>query len=210
MSSELIRILVVDDHPAIRKGLEAVLSPEPDVEVVASAGSRKEAVEAFRTSRPDVTLMDLGLEGETGGLETIQDIRKEFPTARIIVYSALRGDEDVYRALQFGAVTFVPKETPEAELLRIIRDVHAGGRPIPPDTARKLADRVTLSSLTPREVEVLRQVAGGMRNKEIAAELGISEETVQGHMKNILSKLNVNDRTAAAIVAAQRGIIHLR
>ncbi|MGC4048397.1 MAG: response regulator transcription factor [Paludibaculum sp.] len=210
MPSEPIRILVVDDHPAIRKGLEAALSPEADLEVVALAGSRPEAVAAFRSCRPDVTLMDLGLEGETGGLETIQDIRKEFPTARIIVYSALRGDEDVYRALQFGAVTFVPKETPEDELLRIIRDVHAGGRPIPPDTARKLADRVTLASLTAREVEVLRLVAAGMRNKEIAAELRISEETVQGHMKNILSKLNVNDRTAAAIVATQRGIIHLR
>jgi DNA-binding NarL/FixJ family response regulator len=209
MADQRIRILVVDDHPAIRKGLIATLAPEPDMEVVASAMTQAQAIEMHRQHHPDITLMDLGLEGETGGIEAIRQIRKECPEAKIIVFSALRGDEDVFRALQSGAATFLSKGTPEEDLVRTVRDVHAGGRPIPQDVARKLADRLTLSSLTTREVEVLRLVADGLRNKEIAAKLGISEETVQGHMKNILSKLGVNDRTKAAIVAAQRGIIHL-
>jgi DNA-binding NarL/FixJ family response regulator len=209
MADERIRILIVDDHPAIRKGLMATLEPEPDMEVIASAGTRAQAIEMHRKHRPDITFMDLGLEGESGGLEAIQQIRKESPQAKIIVFSALRGDEDVFRALQFGAVTFLSKGTPEEDLLRTVREVHAGGRPIPQEVARKLADRLTLSNLTSREIEVLKLVADGLRNKEIAGKLGISEETVQGHMKNILSKLGVNDRTKAAIVAAQRGIIHL-
>jgi two-component system, NarL family, response regulator len=132
------------------------------------------------------------------------------PEARIIVFSALRGDEDVYRSLlRAGATTFLSKGTPDEELVRTIRDVHSGGRPIPPDVARKLADRLTWNALSPRETEVVKLIADGLRNKEIAAALHISEETVQGHVKNILAKLGVNDRTRAAIVAAQRGIIHL-
>jgi DNA-binding NarL/FixJ family response regulator len=209
MAEQRIRILVVDDHPAIRKGLIATLEPEPDMEVIASAGTRAQAIELHRQHRPDITFMDLGLEGETGGIDAIQQIRKESPQAKIIVFSALRGDEDVFRALQSGAVTFLSKGTPEGELLRTVREVHAGGRPIPQEVARKLADRLTLSNLTPREIEVVKLVADGLRNKEIGGRLGISEETVQGHMKNILSKLGVNDRTKAAIIAAQRGIIHL-
>jgi DNA-binding NarL/FixJ family response regulator len=209
MAEQRIRILVVDDHPAIRKGLIATLEPEPDMEVIASAGTRAQAIELHRQHRPDITFMDLGLEGETGGIDAIQQIRKESPQAKIIVFSALRGDEDVFRALQSGAVTFLSKGTPEGELLRTVREVHAGGRPIPQEVARKLADRLTLSKLTPREIEVVKLVADGLRNKEIGGRLGISEETVQGHMKNILSKLGVNDRTKAAIIAAQRGIIHL-
>ena len=210
MTDKRICILIVDDHPAIRKGLIATLEPEPDMEVVASAGTRAQAVEMHRQHRPDITFMDLGLDGETGGIDAIREIRKESPEARIIVFSALRGDEDVYRSLQAGAVTFLSKGTPDEEIVRTVREVHAGGRPIPQDVARKLADRLTLCSLTAREIDVLKLVADGLRNKEIAARLGISEETVQGHMKNILSKLGVNDRTKAAIVAAQRGIIHLR
>jgi DNA-binding NarL/FixJ family response regulator len=209
MAEQRIRILVVDDHPAIRKGLIATLEPEPDMEVIASAGTRAQAIELHRQHRPDITFMDLGLERETGGIDAIQQIRKESPQAKIIVFSALRGDEDVFRALQSGAVTFLSKGTPEGELLRTVREVHAGGRPIPQEVARKLADRLTLSNLTPREIEVVKLVADGLRNKEIGGRLGISEETVQGHMKNILSKLGVNDRTKAAIIAAQRGIIHL-
>jgi DNA-binding NarL/FixJ family response regulator len=209
MGEERIRILIVDDHPAIRKGLMATLETEADMEVIASAGTRAQAIELHRQHRPDITFMDLGLEGETGGIEAIQQIRKESPQAKIIVFSALRGDEDVFRALQSGAVTFLSKGTPEEELLRTVREVHAGGRPIPQEVARKLADRLTLSNLTPREIEVVKLVADGLRNKEIGGRLGISEETVQGHMKNILSKLGVNDRTKAAIIAAQRGIIHL-
>jgi DNA-binding NarL/FixJ family response regulator len=205
-----IRILVVDDHSAIRRGLAATLDPEPDMEVVGAAADRKDAIQMWLQLRPDITLMDLAFKGEDGGVEAIREIRRQAPGAKIIVYSVLTGDEDVYQALQSGAVTFITKDISDEELVQTIRDVHSGGRPIPPDIARKLADRLTTSSLTPREVEVLSLVASGNRNKEIAYALSISEETVQGHMKHILSKLGVNDRTRAAVVAAQRGIIRLR
>ena len=205
-----IRILVVDDHSAIRRGLAATLDPEPDMEVVGAAANRKDAIQMWLQLRPDITLMDLAFKGEDGGVEAIREIRKEVPGAKIIVYSVLTGDEDVYQALQSGAVTFITKDISDEELVQTIRDVHSGGRPIPPDIARKLADRLTTSSLTPREVEVLSLVASGNRNKEVAFALSISEETVQGHMKHILAKLGVNDRTRAAVVAAQRGIIRLR
>jgi DNA-binding NarL/FixJ family response regulator len=205
-----IRILVVDDHSAIRRGLAATLDPEPDMEVVGAAANRKDAIQMWLQLRPDITLMDLALKGGDGGVVAIREIRKQAPGAKIIVYSVLTGDEDVYQALQSGAVTFITKDISDEELVQTIRDVHAGGRPIPPDIARKLADRLTTSSLTPREVEVLSLVASGNRNKEIADALSISEETVQGHMKHILAKLGVNDRTRAAVVAAQRGIIRLR
>ena len=205
-----IRILIVDDHPAIRKGLAATLEPESDMEVVGSAATRQRAVLMWEETRPDITLMDLALEGEDGGVEAIRQIRKDFPSAKFIVFSAMTGDEDVFQALRSGATTFLTKGTPDEELVQTIRDVHAGGRPIPPEIARKLADRLTQSSLTAREVEVLTLVAKGYRNKEVATALFISEETVQGHMKHILSKLSVNDRTGAAIVAVQRGIIRLR
>jgi DNA-binding NarL/FixJ family response regulator len=210
LSNELpIRILVVDDHPAIRKGLIANLEPEPDMHVVASAATGSQAIELYKQHLPDITLMDLSLERPGDGIEAIRQICGQFPRAKIIVFSALKGDEDVYQALKSGAVTFLSKETTDEGLLRTIREVSAGGRPIPQQAARKLADRVTLSSLTPRETEVLRLVADGLRNKEIAGALGIGEETVQGHMKSILSKLGVNDRTKAAIVGVKRGIIHL-
>ncbi|RZU35203.1 response regulator [Edaphobacter modestus] len=205
-----IRILIADDHPTIRKGLIATLEPEPDMEIVGAAPTRQAAIAMWQETRPDITLMDLALEGCDGGVDAIRQIRKESPTAKIIVFSAVTGDEDVFQALRYGAVTFLTKETPDEELVQTIRDVHAGGRPIPPEIARKLADRLTQSSLTTREVEVLSLVARGYRNKEVAAALSISEETVQGHMKHILSKLGVNDRTSAVVVAAQRGIIRLR
>lgn len=205
-----IRILIADDHPTIRKGLTATLEPESDMEVVGAAATRQEAVAMWQEMRPDITLMDLAFEGGDGGVDAIRQIRKHSPSAKIIVFSALTGDEDVFQALRSGAVTFLTKEMPDEELVQTIRDVHAGGRPIPPEIARKLADRLTQSSLTAREVEVLSLVASGCRNKEVASALFISEETVQGHMKHILSKLGVNDRTRAAIVAAQRGIIRLR
>lgn len=205
-----IRILVVDDHPSIRGGLAATLDPESDMEVVGEAATRQEAIQMWQKLRPDITIMDLVLKHEDGGVEAIREIRKESPGAKIIVYSVLTGDEDVYQALQSGATTFLTKDTSDEDLVQTIRDVHAGGRPIPPEIARKLADRLTQSSLTPREIEVLTLVARGFRNKEIAGALSISEETVQGHMKHILAKLGVNDRTRAVVVAAQRGIIRLR
>lgn len=193
----------------VRKGLAATIEPEPDMEVVASAANGREAVERFRQFRPDVTIMDLGLTPEMNGIEATRTIRGEFPDARIIVLSAHKGDEDIYRALQAGAVTFLLKETLGDDLIAIIRDVHAGGGPIPPYVARKLADRLSQPMLTPRETEVLQLMAKGLRNKEIAANLGISETTTQGHVKNILSKLKVHDRTEAVTLAARRAIIHL-
>jgi DNA-binding NarL/FixJ family response regulator len=199
----------VDDHAIVRKGLTAILDPEPDMEVVATASTGKQAIELFRATNPDVTIMDLSLTPEMSGIEAIQAIRREFAAARIVVLTAAKGDEDIYRALRAGAATYLLKDTVGDDLVPIIREVHAGGGPIPPYVARKLADRVTMSKLTARESEVLQLVARGLRNKEISVTLGISELTIQGHMKNILSKLNVHDRTEAVTVAVSRGIIHI-
>jgi DNA-binding NarL/FixJ family response regulator len=209
MAPPKISILVVDDHALVRRGLAATIDPEPDMEVVASAANGRQALELFRDSRPDVTIMDLGLGPEMSGIQAIQAIRREFPDARIVALSAHKGDQDIYRALQAGAVTFLLKEALGDDLIPIIREIHAGGRPIPAYVARKLADRVTESALTAREVEVLRHIAQGLRNKEIGVTLGISEATIQGHVKNILAKLNVHDRTEAVTVAIRRAIIHL-
>jgi DNA-binding NarL/FixJ family response regulator len=204
-----IRILVVDDHPAIRRGLSALLDPEPDMEIAGCAATKQQAIEMWRNIRPDITLMDVALEGDRGGIETIRQIREDFRAAKIIVFSAFAGDEDVYQALKSGAITFLTKDTPDEELVRTIRGVHAGKRPIPPEIAQKLAARIAESSLSARELEVLNQVARGLRNKEIAATLNLCEQTVQYHLKNIFSKLQVNDRTAAVYVAVQRGLIHV-
>jgi len=179
------------------------------MEVVGSAGTGKLACELFREKMPDVTIMDLTLTPEMSGIQAIQAIRGEFPDARIIVLSAYKGDEDIYRSLQAGAATYLLKESLGDDLIPIIREVHAGGGPIPPQVGRKLADRVKQLTLTPREMEVLQLIATGMRNKEIAAALNISDETTQGHVKNIFSKLNVHDRTEAVTVAIRRGIIHI-
>ena len=209
MAAARIRVLVVDDHTIVRKGLEAVIRPEPDMQVVATAGTGREAVELFVRLRPDVTIMDLSLTPEMTGIQAIQAIRTEFADARIIVLSAYKGDEDIFRALQAGAVTYLLKETLGDDLIPIIREVHAGGGPIPPEVGRKLADRVTQAALTAREIEVLELVAKGMRNKEIGASLHISAQTAEGHLKSILSKLNVHDRTEAVTVATQRGLIQM-
>jgi len=210
MVQRRIRILIVDDHPIVRKGLAATIEPEPDMEVVASASSGKQAVELFREKKPDVTIMDLTLTPEMTGIQAIQAIRREFPDARVIALSAYKGDEDIYRAIEAGAATYLLKESLGDDLIPIVREVHAGGGPIPPEVGRKLADRVNQPPLTAREVEVLQLVAKGMRNKEIGATLNISEETAQGHVNNILSKLRVHDRTLAVTIAIRRGILHLR
>lgn len=204
-----IRILIVDDHPMMRKGLMATLQAEPDMEVTGAAASGRQAIEFFREQRPDLAIMDITLTEEMTGIEATQAIRREFPDARIIMFSAYQGDENIYRALQAGAVTYLLKETLGDELVRVLREVHAGGRPIPQPVAKTLADRLTQQPLTPREIDVLKLMAEGLRNKEISGRLAISQQTTQGHIRNILSKLGVHDRTEAVTVGIKRGIIHI-
>jgi len=199
---------VVDDHPMIRAGLTLTISPEPDMTVVGSASTGREGLEQYRQHQPDITLMDLRMP-DMGGVEAIRTIRAEFPSAKIIVLSTYQGDEDIFRALEAGAVTYLLKDTLAEKMVGIIREVAGGGRPILPEVAQRMTERMFQAALTNREIEVLQVVARGMRNKEIAAELKISEETVQGHVKKIMAKLSVHDRTEAVAVAIRRGIVHL-
>src|SRR5215469_5281606 len=192
----------------VRAGLAATISPEPDMTVVASASTGKEGLDQFRQHQPDVTLMDLRMP-EMGGVEAINTILAEFPSAKTIVLSTYQGDEDIFRALEAGAATYLLKDTLAEKLVGVVREVAGGGRPVLPEIAQRLTDRMFQPALTNREIEVLHLVARGMRNKEIAADLKISDETVQGHMKNILAKLSVHDRTEAVTVAIRRGIVHL-
>jgi len=203
-----IRVLCVDDHPVVRNGISQIVGLQSDMDVVAAAGTGDEAVSLFRKHKPDVTLMDLQLPGMSG-LEAIHTIRADDPSARIIVLTMYRGDEDIFRSLSAGASTYLLKDTLSHDLVRTIREVHEGRAPLPPDIAAQLAQRRGHPMLTEREIEVTGLIARGMRNKEIAFELGIAEETVHAHVKNIFSKLNVNDRTAALAMALRRGIIHI-
>ena len=193
----------------VRKGLAATIEPEPDMEVVARGASGIEGVTMFQEFKPDVTIMDLTLTPEMSGVQAIQTIRSKAPHAKIVVLSASKGDEDIYQALRAGAATYLLKDSLGDDLIPIIRDVHAGGGPISPEVARKLADRLGRTGLTAREIEVLQLMALGLRNKEIAGKLAITDQTTQGHVKNILAKLDVNDRTGAVTVALRRGIIRL-
>jgi DNA-binding NarL/FixJ family response regulator len=204
-----IRILCVDDHPLVREGVTRKLDLQQDMRVVAAASTGEEAIRLFAQHRPDVTIMDLNLPGMSG-LETIEALRSRQPDARIVVLTMYQGDEDIHRALEAGAAAYVLKTTVSDDLVRVIREVHAGARPMSPDVATQLAARKVLPPLTPRERDVIELMAGGMRNKEIAAKLGISEDTVEVHARNIFTKLGVRDRTAAVTVALKRGIIHLR
>lgn len=203
-----IRVLCVDDHRIVREGIALIIDRQPDMEVVGSAASGQEAVDLFRACRPDVTLMDLQL-GAMGGVDAIRAIKVDAPEARIVVLTMYSGDEDIYRALKAGAVTYLLKDTLSDDLIRVVREVHRGEQPLGPDVEARLAERATRPHLTPREVQVVELIAQGMRNKEIAAALGISEETAQVHVKNILAKLKVKDRTAVVSVALRRGIIHM-
>jgi DNA-binding NarL/FixJ family response regulator len=204
----LIRILTVDDHPILRRGLAALVNAEPDLKLVAEAANGKEAIEAFRSHRPDVTLMDLQMPG-LDGIQAIEAICSEFPQARIIVLTTYSGDTQVVRALKAGARAFVLKGHVLDELLDIIRAVNAGKKRIPPDVAAELASHVTDDALTEREIDVLRLIAAGNGNKQIAGELSISEATVKSRVTNILSKLSANDRAHAVTVGLKRGIIEL-
>jgi two-component system, NarL family, response regulator len=203
-----IRILCVDDHRLVLAGLGLMIKRQPDMTLIGSAVTGEEAVGLFRQHHPDITLMDLQLPVMTG-LEAIRIIRHEAPDARIIVLTMYHGDEDIHRALAAGAATYLLKDMLSDDLMRVIREVHAGQRALMPDVQSRLDERATRPSLTPREVQVTELIGRGLRNKEIASELRISEETVQVHVKSILSKLSVNDRTAAVNVAMRRGIIHL-
>jgi DNA-binding NarL/FixJ family response regulator len=208
LAKSKIRILCVDDHRLVLAGIELMIGRQPDMTVVGSATTGEEAVSLFRQHQPDITLMDLQLPVMTG-LEAIRAIRHLSPEARIIVLTMYHGDEDIHRALMAGASTYLLKDMLSDDLMRVIREVHAGQRALLPDVQVRLDERATRPSLTPREVQVTELIGRGLRNKEIASELHISEETVQVHVKSILTKLSVNDRTAAVNVAMRRGIIHL-
>jgi DNA-binding NarL/FixJ family response regulator len=203
-----IRVLIVDDHPLLRQGVMAVLEGEADIAVVAEAANGREAVEAFAAHRPHVTLMDLQMP-EMNGIDAITEIRSRFPEARIVVLTTYKGDVSALRALRAGAVGYLLKGQLRTELLETIHTVHAGGRRVPPEIAAELAAHLGEDALSEREIQVLRSVAQGNSNKRVAAELGITEETVKAHMKSITSKLNANDRTHAVTIALRRGILEL-
>ena len=204
----LIRVLAVDDHPLLRKGIAALVSAEPDLKLVAEASNGQEAVNAFRTHRPDVTLMDLQLPA-MDGIEAIQIIRSEFPEARIIVLTTYAGDAQVVRAVKAGARAYVLKEDMLDELLHTIRAVHAGKKRIPSDIAAELIAHATHDALTEGEVDVLKLIAAGNANKQIADKLSLSEATVKSRVTNILSKLGASDRAHAVTIGLKRGIIEL-
>jgi two-component system NarL family response regulator len=203
-----IRILVADDHPLLREGLIALLGRQPDMKVIAEAEDGNQALVLFRQHRPDIALVDLRMPG-IGGLEVTQVICKEFPNAKIIVLTTYDGDEDIYRALQAGAKSYLLKEMPRKDLLETVRLVHSGKRHIPAEVASKLAERTYSSELSDRELDVLKLIVKGKGNKEIAGLLELTEGTVKSYIHHIFSKLGVTDRTEAATIALQRGIVHL-
>ena len=204
----LIRILAVDDHPMLREGIASLVASQSDMELVAEASTGREALEQFRKHRPNLTLMDLQIP-DMDGIEAMVAIRSEFPEARIIVLTTYKGDVKILRALKAGARAFLLKGLLQKELLETIRAVHAGQRRIPPEVAAELADHTIDDALTTREIDVLRLIAGGNSNKLIADQLSITEETVKGYVKNILSKLGASDRTHAVTIALKRGFIDL-
>jgi DNA-binding NarL/FixJ family response regulator len=203
-----ISVLVVDDHPMLREGIAASVQRQPDMLLVAEAGNGREAIECFRTHRPDVTLMDLQMP-VMGGIDAIIAIRSEFPDACIVVLTTYKGDVQASRAMKAGAAGYLLKNLIRKDLLETIRSVAAGNRVIPSEIASEIAKHVADDAISEREAEVLRRVAMGKSNREVAAQLFISEETVKGHMKNIMAKLCANDRTHAVTIAVSRGIIGL-
>jgi DNA-binding NarL/FixJ family response regulator len=203
-----IRVFSVDDHPLLHEGLAIVIKNQPDLLLVAEASNGRDAILRFREHQPDVTLMDLRLP-DMSGIDAMIAIRSEFPEAHIIMLSTFAGDVEIQRALQAGARAYVLKSMPPKELVEIIREVHAGKKRIPPEIAAHLAEHYSDEALTGREVQVLEQIAGGNRNRDIAEKLFITEETVKVHIKHIMEKLGATDRTQAVAIGVRRGIIQL-
>ena len=203
-----IRVFSVDDHPLLREGIAALVNNQPDMVLVAQASTGGEAIQLFKEYLPDVTLLDLRLP-DMSGIDTLIAIRTAFPNARVIMLTTFEGDVEIHRALQAGACGYLLKNMPPSELLDVIRLVHAGKKRIPPEIASQLAEHMADEALTEREVEVLQQVAGGNKNRDIANKLFISEETVKVHIKHIMEKLGAADRTQAVAIGIRRGIIQL-
>jgi two-component system NarL family response regulator len=209
MSDNKIRIVVIDDQAVVRQGFVSLINTVVDMEVIAEGTNGQQAIDLYREHKPDIMLIDLRMP-VLSGVEAIAAIRREFPGARIIVLTTYDGDEDIYRSLQAGAQGYLLKDVFFEDLEEAIRKVHAGSRRIPSVVAERLAERMSGSDLTGRELEVLQQIVAGKSNKEIGTHLSISEATVKSHINNILSKLGVSDRTQAATTALQRGIVHLK
>ena len=208
MNPARIRILIVDDHPALRAGLCALIAGQPDMQVVAEAGDGSEGLELFRVHRPDIVLMDLRLPGMSG-VEAILAIRNEAPEASLIVNTTYDADEDIFRAIQSGAKSYLLKDMPKEEIFDIIRAVHAGHEVLPSQVEHRLRERMRRPELTRRETAVLGLLFRGRSNKEIADDLDISEDTVKFRLKGLFSKLGVTDRTAAVVAALRHGILHI-
>jgi two-component system, NarL family, response regulator len=206
--SSPIRVLAVDDHPLVRQGIAGLIGVQADMTLVGEAATGREAIEQFRTHRPDVTLMDLQMP-EMNGLDALIAIRAEFPGARVIMLTTYEGDVQILRAVKAGAQGYLLKSTLHSELLRTIRAVHAGKGSLSPEVSYQVAQHLGDDALTPAEIAVLRLIADGNANKQIGDQLGVTEDTVKGRVKSILSKLNANDRTHAAIIGLKRGIIDL-
>jgi DNA-binding NarL/FixJ family response regulator len=203
-----IRVFTVDDHPLLREGIATLIKSQPDMVLVSEAATGRDAIQQFQKHRPDVTLMDLRLP-DMNGIDVMIAIRTEFPDARIIMLTTFEGDVEIQRALEAGARGYMLKSMPPKELLEVIRQVHAGKKRIPPEIAAHIAEHISDEALTEREVEVLREIAGGNRNRDIAEKLFITEETVKVHIKHIMEKLGASDRTQAVAIGVRRGIIQL-